>query len=85
MAHIKEPHTFLQSGGQMVEKKIPKWAMVSSHTARRSFATNTYKEGTSEILIMGITGHKSQATFLKYIKLSKSEKADMMAESAFFK
>lgn len=71
-------------GGRLEVKKIPKWELLSSHAARRSFATNAYILGISETHIMGITGHKEHSTFMKYIKMSRSEKADKMVESAFF-
>lgn len=57
-------------GGQNVEIVMPKYKMVSSHTARRSFATNAYKSGVPSIAIMKITGHTKESTFLTYIKVS---------------
>ena len=44
----------------------PKWELVSSHIGRRSFATNYYGK-LPTALIMSLTGHKSEATFLLYI------------------
>jgi integrase len=41
--------------------------MITSHTARRSFATNMYYDGMNPIDIMKITGHKKLDTFQKYI------------------
>ncbi|MDA3891471.1 MAG: tyrosine-type recombinase/integrase [Salinivirgaceae bacterium] len=65
-----------------VEKttKYKKWEVISSHTARRTFATILYKDGHSHITIMAITGHKSEAAFLKYIKVSSEEHAEMVQE-----
>ena len=37
-----------------------KWEMITSHTARRSFATNEYLAGTPTLTIMAITGHKTE-------------------------
>ncbi len=63
-------------GGQKVHKKIPKWQLVSTHTARRSFATNLYKKGKMTAFdIMQITGHKTEQAFLKYIKVTPEESA----------
>src|SRR5262249_45715408 len=42
------------------------WQCISSHTARRSFATNRFLEGFEPIGLMKITGHKSEKAFLKY-------------------
>ena len=63
----------------------PKNELVSSHTARRSFATNAFKGKVAAINIMQITGHKKYETFLKYIKITEEENAVMMVEHEFFK
>ena len=55
-----------------------KWEMISSHTARRSFATNEYLNGTPSITIMAVTGHKTEKAFLKYIKVTSREHAEKM-------
>lgn len=52
--------------------------IVSAHTARRSFATNFYKRGFPTLMIMAITGHSTEKSFLKYIKVSKEENAELM-------
>jgi integrase len=44
---------------------------ISSHTARRSFATNLYLEGFPVIDLMKITGHKTERAFMRYIKVDK--------------
>lgn len=56
------------------------WECVTSHTARRSFATNLYLQGFPVHELMKITGHKSEATFRKYIKVSKLETAKRLSE-----
>lgn len=48
---------------------------VSSHTARRSFATNYYLQGFPTLDLMKITGHKTEKAFLKYIRVSKLDTA----------
>jgi len=50
--------------------------MISSQTARRSFATNEYLNGTPSITIMAVTGHKTEKAFLKYIKVTPKEHAE---------
>lgn len=52
-----------------------KWELVSTHTARRSFATNLHNRGVSSISIMMVTGHTTQQAFLKYIKAGAEEHA----------
>lgn len=55
-----------------------KWQLVSSHTARRSFATNMVRRGYSTRQIMAITGHQKESVFLNYIKLSSTEHAEIL-------
>ena len=59
--------------GKAVSLKKKKYELISSHTSRRSFATNSYKRGLSPILIMSIIGHKKESTFLKYIRITNEE------------
>lgn len=68
----------ITKGGKKQTTIYEKWQLVSSHTARRSFATNLYKSGFPSISIMQITGHKTESSFLKYIKVSKEEHAKML-------
>jgi integrase len=84
-AEISEPvikRTY--RGGERQEEHFEKWELVSSHTGRRSFATNAYKAGLDPISIMKITGHKTPEMFMKYIKVDKKENAVRMAGHAFF-
>jgi integrase len=67
--------------GQVVEK----WTEVTTHTARRSFATNAYLSKSLEVYqIMKCTGHKTEASFLAYLKLNGKDFAMQAAESKFF-
>lgn len=59
---------------------IFKWKLVTSHTARRSFATNSAKMGLSTRLIMQITGHTTEAAFYRYIKFSPTENAALFSK-----
>lgn len=68
-------------GGELVVDKFHKWQLVSSHTGRRSFCTNMYKRGLPTLMIMSISGHKTEKSFLKYIKVKQSEHAEMMAKA----
>ena len=55
-----------------------KWQLVSSHTCRRSFATNLYLMNFPTLSIMKITGHTTEASFLKYIKVTPKEHAEKL-------
>jgi len=49
--------------------------LIASHTERRSFATNYYLQGFPTIDLMKITGHTTERSFLKYIRISKLDTA----------
>lgn len=68
------------SGGVESTEMIAYNKMVSSHTGRRTYATNMFRAGVPVILIMAVTGHKTEAAFLKYIRATNEDKARMMAE-----
>lgn len=54
-------------GNQTIITSVAKNKMITTHTARRSFATNMFYDGMNPIDIMIITGHKKLETFQKYI------------------
>ena len=58
--------------------KYQKYKLVSSHTCRRSFATNQYKMNFPTLSIMNITGHKTERSFLSYIKVTPTEHAEKL-------
>ena len=59
---------------------VPFYMMISSHTGRRSYATMMFKAGVPTLLIMAVTGHKTEAAFLRYIRATNEDKARMMSE-----
>ena len=62
------------SNGSIVSVKRKKYEWVSSHTARRSFATNYYMDSDAHTYdLMCITGHKTEKQFLNYIQKNKKE------------
>ena len=86
LAGLKEKVSLSKTiAGKRVTNTLPKYMLISSHTARRSFATNAYKAGMSSIAIMAITGHKSEKVFLNYIKVTKEEHAKLTSQHLFFK
>jgi hypothetical protein len=72
-------------GKKIVKKRIPRYKLVASHTARRSFATNAYLEGIPTARIMLMTGHKTESAFFGYIRINKTENAKILSEHAFFR
>jgi integrase len=73
------------TGGKRVSKTFEKCDIVSTHTARRSFATNAYLSGMDSLSIMRITGHQTEDSFLRYIQVSDEESAIKLQSGEFFK
>ncbi len=81
LAQVGSVHSFTRTvGGVLKAEKAPKYELISSHTGRRSFCTNMYKRGLPTLMIMSISGHRTEKSFLKYIKIKPEEHAKMMAE-----
>ena len=70
-------------GGKTTSIKYKKYQLIKCHTARRSFATNLYLKGAPTISIMKLTGHTTESNFMKYIKVTREENAQLMQQ--FFK
>lgn len=47
---------------------------MTTHTARRTWATNAYKNHVPLSSIMAVTGHTSESMLCKYLKLNEEEK-----------
>jgi len=81
VAKIDSLESFTRTvGGKLVNETMPKYELTSSHTCRRSFCTNMYLRGLDTLMIRSISGHKTEKSFLKYIKVSQQQHAEMMAK-----
>ena len=69
---LQKLNTYIKEACKIVG--IKDWEKVTSHTARRSFATNAVLAGIDIHLIMKITGHKTESEFRKYVRID-----DLMA------
>ena len=80
-AKIESVETFTRTvGGKLKSEKYLKYELVGSHTGRRNFCTNQYKRDLPTLMIMSISGHKTEKSFFKYIKVKEEEHAEMMAK-----
>lgn len=75
---------YFNEAGYNKSEVVQKYQTISTHTARRSFATNAYKMGLPAQDIMKITGHRTEASFKRYICMDLEESALKIAKSAFF-
>jgi integrase len=81
LAEINEPITVsMTKGGKKLSTTKPKYSHISTHTGRRSFATNIYLSGFPLIETMKITGHRSERSFMKYIRVTNEQAADKLRE-----
>jgi integrase len=64
--------------GNRVKTNHKKYELLTTHCARRSFATNLFKQGFPGINIMKITGHRTEKAFMRYIKVNEQEAAVML-------
>lgn len=72
-------------GGKIKTVTREKWELISSHTARRSAATNMYLTGRMKTLeIMRLTGHRSEQNFFRYIRLTNDDTARSISGDAFW-
>lgn len=84
-AEIKEPILKqYRIKGKQVNITELKYKLVTSHTARRSFATNAFLSDVPVLAIMRITGHKTESAFMKYIKMSAKDNAIKLKSHKFF-
>lgn len=63
-----------------VTAPVEKHELITSHTARRSFATNLYRRGIPSTQLMFLTGHKTEDAFMRYIKVGKEDNAKDVAK-----
>lgn len=85
LAGIDEEVTLKKTrGGIREETRVPKYQAVTSHTARRSGATNMYLAGIDIKFIQGILGHSKIEQTVKYIKVTAEENAKRLLDHPYF-
>lgn len=63
-------------GGKRHSTKKPKFALISSHTGRRTFVTLALESGLPWEVIMKVTGHKDMRSFKRYIQVTDDRQID---------
>ncbi len=69
------------TGNRTETRLLPKYKLIKTHTARRSFATNSIKKGIPAKVIMSATGHKKVSSLYEYIRTSASEDMGIIREA----
>lgn len=72
-------------GGKVVRETVPKWQMVTTHTGRRSAATNMILAGIPKSIVKGLGAWKTDESFDRYIRASKLDFAMTVKDDNFFK
>lgn len=65
-------------GKKRVDKVLPKHKLITSHTARKTFVTNSLVLGMKEMVVKNITGHKDDASFKRYVEIAEDFKKKEM-------
>ncbi len=76
--------TTITKGGKRIEDIKPKYELVTSHTARRSGATNMYRNGIDLLYISRLLGHSKIEQTVKYLKLTTKELANSLKDNPYF-
>lgn len=66
-------------GGKKISTPVARYELLSTHTARRSFATNAYLAGWDMKAIRSVTGHSTNEMLEKYIRVTKQQNAVRVA------
>jgi len=77
---LHEKTTRDQTKNEMHLNTCELWELVTMHTARRTFATNMYKNEMPAALIMEITGHQTERQFFAYIRETPDGSANRLLE-----
>ena len=82
LAELNEPITKQYTkGGKKIIKDFPKYELITSHTAKKTFVTNSLILGMKESVIQQITGNQDKASFKAYVDIANSLKYDEMNNS----
>ncbi len=76
--------TRITKGGVKDFASTEKAELVTTHTARRSLATNLVLRGVSPYVVMKITGHATLSNFERYVRLQELEATIQLKELDFF-
>lgn len=73
-----------QSKGLKFTASKEKCDLITNHTGRRSACTNMYKAGIPVIDIMKISGHRTEKSFMCYIRITNEETAQRLSLHPYF-
>lgn len=81
LCHIDTPtHVVHYSGSQRIEATVPKWQLITTHCARRTFIVSALLLGIPSEVIIRWTGHNSLEAMRPYVAIVDKLKAASMAK-----
>lgn len=73
IAKINTPTTITRYiGKRKIEKTLPKYKLITTHTARKTFITTSLVLGMSEVSVKKISNHKKDEHFRKYVNVAQT-------------
>lgn len=79
MVGLDSPVTIVKYRNNIREEKTkPKYELISSHVARKTFVSNAVSMGIPPEVIMKWTGHASYESMRPYLEISNNVKRDAM-------
>lgn len=80
----EEIHWPAQKFGKKYTASAKKFELITNHTGRRTACTNMYLAGIPTIDIMKISGHRTEKSFLTYIRITAEETAERLSEHPYY-
>lgn len=71
-------HIVFFIGSKRYEENVPKWSVLSTHAARRTFVVNALRLGIPSDVVMSWTGHSNHKAMRPYTKIVDTLKAQEM-------
>lgn len=85
IAEFNEPvYKTITKGGKRIETKYFMWELITTHTGRRSLATNLHLADIPAKSAMLVTGHKTVKQYMEYIKITSEQNAKILSKSSFY-
>ena len=73
LAKLESPTVTFKLRGKLKEKTVqPKWELICTHTARRTFVTLALEGKMRSEVVRSITGHKDHRTLQRYLTITDS-------------
>jgi len=70
LADIKDKiQRVIYIGSERIEETVRKYELITSHTMRRTFITQSLERGIRPETLMKVTGHKDLRTLMRYVKI----------------